>query len=518
MAQAREEAGDSRLVSGRELSHIIRVSVKTPQDCQEFMLAENSSVRHFKKQISKRLHCDTDRLVLIFTGKILRDQDILSQRGVLDGATVHLVVRTRMKGTQPSAGSQPGPTCPCTQRTESSTSESVSVLARLGRLVRNSPDLADFLAQLGQLLMTAPESVLQFLEDPLVQGGVASEKPAHTSHAPESSRTLQKPEPTLKTPETLQSPAQQQELLQAAKPGPETLMAVPGGDNVTPQVCSNMQHLMLCTLAQLVSCKGHNTGSEHCRDEASALSSTDTPAHIPTAFAPVKSLVQEIRAGIAAQARGVASNQTNSGSRNVMLDFSGQDSASQDSQQPMEKANPANQLRPSPSDLRRALHVLQQNPALLHQLTTGSPLRHHIPLLPILTNPRALQALIQIEKGLQTLSREVPGLGPCLWGTGRPHGARGVPESRGGGQDHRADPVQPTMAVLQLLNALANACAQPTQLSLCSLPLTDGRYQQELEHLRAMGFVNHDANLQALIATNGDIHAAIEKLLGIQEP
>ncbi|XP_055972358.1 ubiquilin-3-like [Sorex fumeus] len=520
MAQAREEAGDSRLVSGRELSHIIRVSVKTPQDCQEFMLAENSSVRHFKKQISKRLHCDMDRLVLIFTGKILRDQDILSQRGVLDGATVHLVVRTRLKGTQPSAGSQPGPMCPCTQRTESSTSESVSVLARLGRLVRNSPDLADFLAQLGQLLMTAPESVLQFLEDPLVQSSVASEKPANTSHVPESSRALQKPEPTLKTPETLQSPAQQQELLQAAKPGPETLMAAPGGDNVTPQVCSNLQQLMLYTLAQLVSSKGHSSGSEHCRDEANALSSTDTPANIPTTFGPVKSLVQEIRAGIAAQARvtGTASNQTNSGSRNVMLDFSGQDPASQESQQPMEKANLTNHLRPSPLDLRRALHVLQQNPALLHQLTTGSPLRHHIPLLPILTNPRALQALIQIEKGLQTLSKEVPGLGPCLWGTGRPHGARGVPETRGTGQDHKADPVQPTMAVLQLLHALANACAQPTPFSLCSLPLTEGRYQQELEHLKAMGFVNHDANLQALTATNGDIHAAIEKLLGIQEP
>lgn len=92
MARAREEAGDSQLVAGWELSsHIIRVSVETPQDCHEFMLAENSSVCRFKKEISKRLNCDTDRLVLIYTGKILWDQDKLSQRGILDGTTVHLL-------------------------------------------------------------------------------------------------------------------------------------------------------------------------------------------------------------------------------------------------------------------------------------------------------------------------------------------------------------------------------------------------------------------------------------------
>lgn len=518
MAQAREEAGDSRMVSGREpSSHIIRVSVKTPQDCQEFMLAENSSVRHFKKQISKRLHCDTDRLVLIFAGKILRDQDILSQRGILDGTTVHLVVRTRVKGTLPSPGHLPDPTGHCTHRSEPSSSESAGMLARLGQLIRSSPDLADFFGQLAQLLMAAPEPVVQFLEDPLVQG-LASEKPANTSHVPESSRPVQKSEPDLKALENLQSPARQQELLQADHRGLEALKTVPGGDNAMRPVGSDIQQLMLFTLAPLVASKGHNPGSELCRQEVNAHSSTDTTTAIPTASTPARPLTQEVSAGVAAQSRGMFSNQVNSGCRTGMPDsYSGQDLSPEDGQQPIGKATLTSQLRPSPCALRRALHVLQQNPALLHQLATGSPLRHHIPLLPILTNPRALQALIQIEKGLQILSREVPGLGPCFWGPGRPHGATGASETRGGGQGHRADPVQPTLAVLQLLHALANACSQSTQSSLSSPPHTEGRYQQELEHLKAMGFANHDANLQALMATGGDIHAATERLLGEPE-
>ncbi|XP_016070416.1 PREDICTED: ubiquilin-3-like [Miniopterus natalensis] len=514
MAQAREEAGDSHLVSGREPSRIIRVSVKTPQDCQEFMLAENSSVRHFKKQISKRLHCDTDRLVLIFTGKILRDQDILSQRGILDGTTVHLVVRTRLKGTLSSPGTLPDPTGNCTRRSEPSTSESAGLVARLGWLARSSPDLADFFGQLAQLLMAAPEPVMQFLEDPLVQG-LASEKLANTSQVPESSRPVRKPEPAFKAQETLQNPVQQQGVLQANKRRLEALKAVPGGDNAMRPICPDIQQLMLFTLAPLVASRGHNPGSELCRGEANAHSGTDTTTAITAAPAPARPVAQEVSAGAVAQARGMASTQANSGYRIGMPDsYSDRDLSSQDSQQPTGKVTLTSQLRPSPLALRRALHVLQQNPPLLHQLATGSPLRHHMPLLPILTNPQALQALIQIEKGLQMLSREVPGLGPCLWGPGRPHGATEAPETR---QGHRTDPVQPTMAVLQLLHALANACSQSTQSSLSPALLTESRYQQELEHLKAMGFANRDANLQALMATGGDIHAAIERLLGEPE-
>nr|XP_014695115.1 ubiquilin-3 [Equus asinus] len=513
MAQAREEGGDSQLVSGREpSSHIIRVSVKTPQDCQEFMLAKNSSILHFKKQISKRLHCGADRLVLIFTGKILRDQDTLSQRGIFDGTTVHLVVRSQLKRTLPSPGTLPGPTGHCTHRSEPSTSESARMLARLVRLVRSLPDLPDFLGQLAQFLMAAPESAAQFLEDPVVQG-LASEKPPNSSHVPEHSRPVQKSKPALKALENLQNPAQQQVLLQADKRGLEAVKAAPGGDNDMHQVCSDIQQPMLSTLAPLVTSKCHNLGSEPCKGDANAHSSTDTTA-ITTASAIARPLTQEVSARVVSQGSAMASNQANSGCRPGMLDLcSGQDLPSQDSQQPLGKAALTSQLRPSP--LCRALHFLQQNPALIHLLATGSPLQHHMPVLPILTNPRALQALIQIEKGLQILSREVPGLVPCLWGPGRPHRARGAPETRGG-QSHKADPVQPTLVILQLLHALANACSQSSQLSPSS-PLTEGHYQQELEHLKAMGFANHDANLQALIATGGDIHAAIERLLGEPE-
>lgn len=49
----------------------------------------------FKEDISKRFKSNTDQLVLIFAGKILKDQDTLGQHGIHDGLTVHLVIKTQ---------------------------------------------------------------------------------------------------------------------------------------------------------------------------------------------------------------------------------------------------------------------------------------------------------------------------------------------------------------------------------------------------------------------------------------
>lgn len=505
MARAREEAGDSQLVSGREpSSRIIRVSVKTPQDCQEFFLAENSNVRRFKKQISKYLHCDADRLVLIFTGKILRDQDILSQRGILDGSTVHVVVRSRLKGSA-CTGTLAGPTGHCTHRLEPS--------AKLGRLARASPDLADFFSQLVQLLPAAPESVVQFLEDPLIQG-LANEKQANGVHITETSKTIQKRDPALKFPETLQKPVQQQEVLQEHKQRLETLKAVPGGDNAMHPSCSDIHQVMLSTLALLVASKGHHSGLELCRGETNNAHSSSDPTTIPATSPLVKTLAQEVSTGGVSQVKGIVSSQASLGCRLGMLDLHpGSDIPCQESQ-PVEKIPITSQPRISPCVLRLALTILQQNPSLAHQLATGSPLLHHLPLLPILTNPRALQALLQIEEGLQILAREVPELGPLFRDSAKPRGARGAQETRGRRQAHREDNTQHSLAFLQLFHSLASACSQSSQTALSASLFTEGRYQQELEELKALGFANHDANLQALVATDGDIHAAIEMLLG----
>lgn len=43
------------------------------------------------------------------------------------------------------------------------------------------------------------------------------------------------------------------------------------------------------------------------------------------------------------------------------------------------------------------------------------------------------------------------------------------------------------------------------------------RYQSQLEQLNLMGFTNNEANIQALVATFGDLTAAVDRLLGARQ-
>ncbi|KAJ8335183.1 hypothetical protein SKAU_G00408220 [Synaphobranchus kaupii] len=115
--------------------------------------------------------------------------------------------------------------------------------------------------------------------------------------------------------------------------------------------------------------------------------------------------------------------------------------------------------------------------------------------LSVMTNPRAMQALLQIQQGLQTLQTEAPGLMPSL----TPGGLPTTPLPTGVGQ-------QLMQQMLQMFAGGGGASTQTPEV----------RFQQQLEQLSAMGFINREANLQALIATGGDINAAIERLLGSQ--
>lgn len=76
-------------------SSIIRVTLKTPGEQEDFMIAADTSVRQFKEKLWAHFKCQMDQLVLVFMGCLLKDYDTLSQRGILDGHTIHLVIKSK---------------------------------------------------------------------------------------------------------------------------------------------------------------------------------------------------------------------------------------------------------------------------------------------------------------------------------------------------------------------------------------------------------------------------------------
>ncbi|KAM9353440.1 ubiquilin-4 [Symphorus nematophorus] len=179
--------------------------------------------------------------------------------------------------------------------------------------------------------------------------------------------------------------------------------------------------------------------------------------------------------------------------------------------------NPMVQNMMSNPDLMRQMfagnpqmqQLMQQNPEVSRVFNNPELMRQlqNPETLSMLTNPRAMQALIQIQQGLQTLEAEVPGFMSRSAGLTVPLSAGGSipPESpRPPAMATGSSPSQQQL-MQQMLQMFAGGGA--------SLPTPEVRFQQQLDQLNAMGFINREANLQALIATGGDVNAAIERLL-----
>ncbi|KAH0625321.1 hypothetical protein JD844_033835 [Phrynosoma platyrhinos] len=82
--------------------NFICVTAKSPKASAQFVLPEISTVQQFKEELSKHFNCETSQLVLVFFGRILKDQDTLRQCGIGDGMTVHLVIRSLKRDPEES--------------------------------------------------------------------------------------------------------------------------------------------------------------------------------------------------------------------------------------------------------------------------------------------------------------------------------------------------------------------------------------------------------------------------------
>lgn len=70
------------------------VTARSPKGSAQFVLPETCTIQEFKEEIAKRFSCEAGQVVLVFFGRLLKNQDTLRQCGVHDGMTVHLVIRS----------------------------------------------------------------------------------------------------------------------------------------------------------------------------------------------------------------------------------------------------------------------------------------------------------------------------------------------------------------------------------------------------------------------------------------
>ncbi|XP_044127729.1 ubiquilin-4 [Bufo gargarizans] len=425
-------------------------------------------------------------------------------------------------------------------------------LTGLGNLGMGSPNFMELQQQMQRQLMSNPEMLSQIMENPLVQNMMSNpdlmrqmiianpQMQQLMERNPEISHMLNNPELMRQTMELARNPAMMQEMMRNQDRALSNLESIPGGYNALRRMYTDIQEPMFSAAREQF---GNNPFSATGGSEGSASQPlrTENRDPLPNPWNPSSPQSQPptTEGNISSTTSQTAPTVSNPFGINAASLGTGMFNSPEMQglfQQISENPQLIQSMMSAPY-MRTMMQTLSQNPDFAAQMMgnipifAGNPqlqeqLRLQLPVflqqmqnpesLSIMTNPRAMQALLQIQQGLQTLQTEAPGLISGL-------GSSGVPwmPPTSSGSTAPDNPSTPTSAspaggtsnpqqqmMQQMIQLLAGGSA-PGQTP-------EVRFQSQLDQLNAMGFINREANLQALIATGGDINAAIERLLGSQ--
>ncbi|XP_019523904.1 PREDICTED: ubiquilin-like protein [Hipposideros armiger] len=582
----------SVLPAGKNISlSVIRVIVKTPGKQKDFMVAEDTLVRQFKEKLSAYFKCQMDQLVLVFMGRLLKDHDTLSQRGILDGHTIHLVIKSKQGSRSLAHSSRSLLTNePCyLDRNSRGNSSGVYHPAGVSHTpVESAPSVEPDASQVHtqHLEVGSPENTAQVLENPSIQRLLSntdlmiqliSEHPDMQQlmqQNPEVSHILNNSETLRQILELARNLAVIQEIMQIQQPAqnlehplnpPSQLdgETVPGRSSTLGQSHADSNDQMPNSsqdpfkgnifttllggqvLEQVQSSSPSPPSPQERQDKlpktqviytrscglSSITSDSATPNkvnHTSRANAATNSSKGQSHTCAVQQPAGVPALPSIEITQQPQAEDKDDTISLDRSDQSLEDEQTSSQITGS------MMQLLLNNPYLAVQMMSFMSMsrlseqwRQQLPtflqqtqlsdILTALANPKASQAMLKIEQSLQLLATEAPVLlpwvAPYLWGLGwLPAPSCSYPETDPWAWDvpDMAEPKGPECchksgAVLQKLQSLAG---DPSHLPQAP----ELRFSKQMEYLQAIGFENHHANLEALIATEGDTSAAIRKL------
>ncbi|XP_013395143.1 ubiquilin-1 [Lingula anatina] len=570
MAESSEDSGSK-----------INIAVKTPKEKKDIEIGADASVKEFREAISKAFGAPVEQLCLIFAGKILKDEENLKQHGIKDGLTVHLVIKSANRSQEQAAErAQAAPTP--SQANVSNTPfnlGSMGGLPGLGGLGMGSSNFMDMQQRMQRELMSNPELLQNMMNNPMVQSLMSNPEVMRqliTSNPqmrelmernPEITHMLNNPELMRQTMQLTRNPAMMQELMRQQDRAMSNLESIPGGFGALQRMYQEIQEPMLNAAQSMgrgnpfAALSGQSQESSGTQQQGQE--NTDP---LPNPWVPQSPGSTSIgTTGSTTTTTGTTAG--NALGSNPVFNTPGMQSLmSQMTQNPQLMQN----MLQAPY-MQSMLQHLSANPELASQIMSQSPIfagnpqlqeytRQQLPIFlqqmqnpevqNVMTNPRALQAIMQIQQGLQTLQAESPSLLPGMGLAGAVPPPMTIPGSTNSGTTGSstvttsttsttattatsgtmpttspgapantatpsgglpgqggADPLGGFMA--QMLGMMAQGQGGGADLNTAP----EQRYASQLEQLAAMGFINREANIQALIATYGDVNDAIDRLL-----
>lgn len=434
-------------------------------------------------------------------------------------------------------------------------------------IINNPEFLRDVLNNpLVQNLMTNPENMRSLItSNPQMQELM--------DRNPEINHMLNNPELLRQTMELARNPAMLQELMRSHDRAISNLESIPGGYSALQRMYRDIQEPMLNAAAEQFT-RNPFTGLVDSTEVVNPQQGTENRDPLPNPWSPPPRNATTPRATDtpAAPANPAAAP-------NMFSSMSGLlsgNNVTNSLQHLTENPELMRQIMTSPA-LQQMMQTMMQNPALMQQAIRDNPLLNNPAMQEQMQNLAQnigynnllgsagsnLPDLLDIQRGLEELqmgrtprtttpgtnATEQPptttpaGNTPATAPTGQPAFPTGLMDGAAW-QDALRNPfmnMTPPADLMRLLTTpqtpAANTGTTPptsqqgqdfsaimarmlANLGNQQQQPTDGmtpemRYQTQLEQLHAMGFLNREANLQALIATFGDINAAVERLLSL---
>ncbi|XP_044052153.1 ubiquilin-1-like isoform X2 [Siniperca chuatsi] len=525
---------EPRAPSDCQRSETIHVAVKSLTESKDFTVSGGCTARQLKWGLAERLGVAAERLVLIHSGRILRESELLSHLKAQDGSVSLCMIQsdpapdevqselTAVLDPDPD-NSTPSPTSPLCL---------VEGLDSLGLTNSGRGFFPALQRQMESQLLADPQIMCHVLGSPFVQSTLSTSSPQLTRQLilsnpqiqqllqtnPEVGDILNNADVITQVLELVRNPDMIEEVmrnedraldnLQPEQDNPETITGDCDGLQKTDTKSLKLSQIQIGEPPVVTTSSGNQQPTEKESEQTSPLSthSTDPLREVnatpradpnPQSTAGMQSLLEEIMASPGLMESLLSgpyvSSLLNCLSQNPDL------AAQMLLSHPLFSGNPQLQQQ-----------MRQQIPLFLQQMQSPE-------LLSAMLNPRAMEALLQIQQALQTLAAEAPALIPTAGLGNIGASVNAAPELASdsvlNGQSGSGLGVatvieqQQQQFVQQMLQALAN--------SNYGVHGEEVEFQEELEQLSSMGFSDRQANLQALISTGGDLTTAVQHLLSL---
>lgn len=513
---------------------LIKISVKTPKEKKDIEVNQKGTVKELREKVAEKFSSTADKLVLIFAGKILKDSENVETHKIKDGQTIHLVIKSLPQSQSGNSTSPPQTSAPslATNPPESRPNQP----PRMPGLNSANP-----MAAMQQELMQNPELMQQILDSPIVGNMLSNPEMMQQlmmsnpqmqnliEQNPDVGHLLNNPELMRQAFEYTRNPAMLQEMMRNQDRALSNLESIPGGYNALRRMYTDVQEPMLNAaqeqfggnpFASLINNSNNSGGDNNAQRGVENTEPLPNPWGGPTQRPASTGTTS---ASTTTSTSGTTNTSSGSG---ITPGVGGIQSMMQEM---MQNPNVMQNLMSS-SHMQSAMNMMAQNPQMMQNMLQNNPMFANNPQLQsmipsmmqqmqnpevqtAMQNPRVIEAMGQIQRGMDTLSREAPQLlqGMNLPTMPRPQATSTPSNSTTTTTTTSQQPTNPLTADPEALSRIMMSLAAANPTANTQPP--EERFRAQLEQLSAMGFVNRDANIQALIATNGNVNAAIERLL-----